>query len=65
VVFDVDGLTAPVKDRGGERMGASATAKISRKEFGITWNRLTEAGGVTVGDEVAITIDAELIRRTQ
>ena len=64
VVFDVDGVGAPVKDPAGLRMGATATTKISRKEFGILWNRLTEAGGVTVGDEVTITIDAELIRRT-
>ena len=63
VVFDVDGLGEPVKDRAGLRIGATATTKISRKEFGILWNRLTEAGGVTVGDEVTITIDAELIRR--
>ncbi|MEO7648946.1 MAG: YceI family protein [Bryobacteraceae bacterium] len=63
VVFDVEGVGQPVKDRAGLRMGATASTRISRKEFGITWNRLTEAGGVTVGDEVTITIDAELIRR--
>ena len=64
VVFDIDGITAPMKDpRGGERMGAVATAKISRKEFGMTWNRAIEAGGVTVGDEVTITVDVELIHR--
>lgn len=65
VVFDVDGLTEPIKDRGGQRIGATATAKVNRKDFGMTWNRLLEAGGVTVGDEVTITIDAELIRRAQ
>lgn len=63
VVFDVDGVGEPVKDRAGLRMGSTATTKISRKEFGILWNRLTEAGGVTAGDEVTITIDVELIRR--
>ncbi|MBK5291747.1 MAG: YceI family protein [Acidobacteriia bacterium] len=62
-IFHVDGLTAPIKDRGGERIGATATAKVSRKEFGIIWNRVLEAGGVTVGDEVTITIDAELTKR--
>jgi len=63
-VFDVEGLGAPIKDqRGGERLGATATAKISRKAFGITWNRLMETGGVTVGDEVTITIDVELTKR--
>ena len=63
VVFDVEGPTGPVKDRAGQRMGASATAKISRKDFGMTLNRVMEAGGVTVGDEVTITIDMELIKR--
>jgi len=63
VVFNVEGLTAPIKDRNGLRMGAAATAKINRQDFGITWNRAIEAGGVTVGDEVTITIDTELIQR--
>ena len=63
VVFNVEGLTAPIKDRNGLRMGAAATTKISRQDFGMTWNRAIEAGGVTVGDEVTITIDVELIQR--
>jgi polyisoprenoid-binding protein YceI len=67
VVFDVDGPTAPIKDprSGGQRSGATATAKINRKDFGMTWNRVLEAGGVSVGDEVTLTIDIELIRRPQ
>jgi len=65
VAFDVDGLTEPIKDRGGQRMGATATTKINRKDFGMTWNRMIEAGGVTVGDEVTITIDVEVIKRAQ
>lgn len=64
VTFDVEGPSAELKDaRGGGRIGASATAKISRKEFGMTWNRAIEAGGVAVGDEVSVTIDLELIRK--
>lgn len=64
VVLDVEGPTPEVKDaRGGVKMGASATAKVSRKDFGLTWNRVLEAGGVTVGDEVTITLDIELNRR--
>jgi polyisoprenoid-binding protein YceI len=66
VTFDVEGLTPPIKDaRGGERMGATATAKIKRSDFGMTWNRLLEAGGVTVGDEVTIVVDVELVKRPQ
>ena len=65
VVFNVEGLTEPIKDRSGLRRGAMAVAKINRKDYGMTWNRMIEAGGVTVGDEVTITIDAELIQRAQ
>ncbi len=64
VAFDVEGPSGEIKDaQGGGRVGASATAKISRKEFGMTWNRAIEAGGVAVGDEVSVTIDLELIRK--
>jgi polyisoprenoid-binding protein YceI len=63
-VFRVEGLSEPVKDRGGLRMGATAMAKINRKDFGMTYNRVLEAGGLTVGDEVTITIDVELVQRS-
>jgi len=43
--------------RGGRRAGFSASAKISRKEWGLTWNGALESGGVLVGDEVRITMD--------
>jgi polyisoprenoid-binding protein YceI len=62
VTLMVDGPTEPIKDqRGGSRVGASATTRISRKDFGITWNRATETGGVVVSDEVDITIDAAFV----
>jgi polyisoprenoid-binding protein YceI len=63
VVFDVDGPTPPLKEANGTRVGASATATIKRSDFGLTWNRVLEAGGVTVSDEVAITLDVELVNR--
>ncbi len=46
---------------GGERAGFSATTKINRSRFGLTWNQLLEAGGVAVSDEVRISIDVELV----
>jgi polyisoprenoid-binding protein YceI len=66
VVLDVEG-PSPIMSSTGQRgttvlTGATATTKISRKEFGILWNNLIETLPV-VGDEVAITIDLEL-RRT-
>lgn len=60
VVLDVEGPAAPVTMRGMQRTGASATTKIQRKDFGLTWNRAIETGGMVVGDEVTITIDIEL-----
>ncbi len=56
VVLDVDGPTAPVKDPwGNQRMGVSASSKITRQDFGITY------GPGMIGDEISITIDAEMI----
>jgi polyisoprenoid-binding protein YceI len=63
VVLDVTGPTKEIKDPGGNtRRGLSARTLISRKEFGLTWNKEVEAGPV-VGDEVAIEIEAELLKQ--
>jgi polyisoprenoid-binding protein YceI len=64
VVLDVEGPSAEVPTQGGGKMfGATATTKINRKDFGLTWSRALETGGVAVGDEVAITIDLEAARK--
>lgn len=64
VVLKVDGPTAPVRDpQGNRRVGANASTTISRKDFGITWHRAIEAGGVVVGDEVKINIDVEAVEK--
>jgi polyisoprenoid-binding protein YceI len=61
VVFDVAGPTPVIKDPYGIlRVGASSTATISRKDFGLVWNAALETGGLVVGDEVTITLDVEL-----
>ncbi|MFA5800841.1 MAG: YceI family protein [Candidatus Peribacteraceae bacterium] len=63
VVLDVEGPTPELKDPWGKvRRGVSATTKINRKDFGLTWNQALEAGGVVVGDAVTIAIDAEFVR---
>jgi polyisoprenoid-binding protein YceI len=48
---------------GNERAGFSAKGTINRKDFGLAWNQVLETGGVLVGDEVKIAIDAEIVAR--
>jgi polyisoprenoid-binding protein YceI len=64
VVLEVESSGPPIKDPfGNTRAGASATAKIKRSDFGLTYNKVLESGGVMVGDEVAISIDVEAIQK--
>jgi polyisoprenoid-binding protein YceI len=44
---------------GNHKAGFTASTKIDRKDFGLTWNEALETGGVLVGDEIEIQIDAE------
>ncbi len=63
VVFDVTPEGRGIDPWGNERAGFSATAKISRGDFGLKWNQALETGGVVVGDEVKISIDVELVKQ--
>ncbi len=63
VVFDVTPEGRGIDPWGSERAGFSATAKISRGEFGLKWNQALETDGVVVGDEVKISIDVELVKQ--
>ena len=64
VVLDVEGPTAPAKDPwGNQRVAASATTKINRQDFGVKWNAKMDNGGWVVGDDVAITIDVEMVQK--
>ena len=63
VLFSVEGPTPPMKDPwGNTRVAVSATTKINRKDFGLTWNAALETGGILVGDEVTITLDVEFVK---
>jgi polyisoprenoid-binding protein YceI len=48
---------------GGERAGFSATTKIDRRDFGLTWNQALETGGVLVGNEIKISIDVQAVKK--
>lgn len=62
VVLDVE-TTPEIQAQGSARMGASATTRINRQDFGVKWNRALDAGGVVVSDEVRINIDVALVRK--
>lgn len=56
-------LKGPIKDPWGkQRIGIYATGKLNRKDYGLTWNKLLETGGLTVGEEVVIEIHGEAIK---
>lgn len=46
---------------GQTKAGASATTKINRHDFGVSWNAALEAGGLTLGEEVSVTIELQVV----
>ncbi|HEY2860071.1 MAG TPA: YceI family protein [Terracidiphilus sp.] len=63
VTFAVEGPSAPGKDPwGNTRIGISATTKINRKDFGLSWNAALETGGILVGEDVQINIEAQFLQ---
>lgn len=62
VTLDVTAEGAATDPYGNDRLGFSATGKISRAEFGLTWNMALETGGVVVGDQIKIIVNTELMR---
>ena len=63
VRFAVEGPTPPARDPwGNTRIGVSASTRINRKDFGLTWNAALETGGILVGDDVTITLDAQFVK---
>ena len=48
---------------GGERVGFSATGKLDRRDYGLTWNVLLESGGLTVSNDIKIQIEVEAIKQ--
>jgi polyisoprenoid-binding protein YceI len=62
VVLDVTSEGEAKDPWGGQRAGYSATTKIKRSDFGLTWNQVLEAGGLTVGDEIKISLDLQVVK---
>jgi len=64
VVLHMDEPSPEVKDPFGMlRRGAEATTEISRKDWGLVWNKNLDTGGVMVGDNITITLDVEAVRK--
>jgi len=63
VVLEVTGPTPEIKDPWGyTRRGAEAITRISRKDFGLTYNPVLETGGVVIGDRIEISLEVELVK---
>jgi polyisoprenoid-binding protein YceI len=62
VTLEVDYAGRQKDPWGGERAGFSAKLAIDRKDFGLTWNKAIEAGGILVGDKVEIVIEVEAVK---
>jgi polyisoprenoid-binding protein YceI len=63
VVLKVEGPTPEARDPWGSvRIGASASTKIKRSEFGLTWNAALETGGFMVGDDLKIELEIQAIK---
>jgi Uncharacterized conserved protein len=66
VALDVHDISAPAKQTDGSiRMHAEATATLNRKEFGMTWNKALDGGGVLVSDQVWVSVAIELVKSSQ
>ena len=64
VTLAVEGPTAAQKNLMGKTVrGVVATGKLNRKDWGLNWNKALEAGGVLVGEEVQLQVDAELVQK--
>ncbi len=59
-----DGPSKIINDPwGNKRFGVQATGKVNRKDFGMTFNKALDQGQVMVGDEVEISINAEMVQK--
>lgn len=65
VILNIDFGGIVVDPYGQTKAGFTVTGKISRKEFGLTWNAVTEAGNIVVGDEIKINAEIQLVKQQQ
>ena len=63
VTFELTPPLGPIATRGQTKIGASASGKINRKDFGVKYHEVMDNGGLAVADDVFIQLDVELIQR--
>ncbi|MBX9771016.1 MAG: YceI family protein [Candidatus Obscuribacterales bacterium] len=62
ITLNSEAMGPVVNAHGKTRTGTSASAKINRKDFGISYNQALDNGGAIVGDDVKVTLDVELVQ---
>jgi polyisoprenoid-binding protein YceI len=63
VALNVEAGGVVVDPYGQTKAGFTVTGKISRKEFGLTWSAVTEAGNVVVGDDIKLNAEIQLVKQ--
>jgi len=63
VVLNVEYAGQAKSPWGTTSAGFSATTKINRKDWGLTWNQTLETGGVLVGDEISVNVELEIVKQ--
>lgn len=61
VSFSLEAGTALKDPWGNQRIASSASGKLNRKDWGLTWNQALELGGLMVGEEVKFTLEVQVI----
>jgi polyisoprenoid-binding protein YceI len=64
VTFELTAPSGPITTRGQTKIGAAASGRINRKDFGVKYHEVMDNGGLGVADEVFIQLDVELVQRT-
>jgi polyisoprenoid-binding protein YceI len=65
ITLNVEYSGTVVDPYGQTKAGFTVTGKISRKEFGLTWSAVTEAGSIVVGDEIKVHAEMQLVKQAE
>jgi polyisoprenoid-binding protein YceI len=65
IKFDVEFGGTATDFYNNEKAGFEITGKISRKEFGLTWSAVTEAGAIVVGDDIKLSASVQFVKQVQ